>query len=534
MRAILSAWQTRHAWPLAVLTGLLLLFSFPRFDLDFLAWVALAPLTLAAAAGGGLRRAFGLGWVAGLVFTFLAENWIAHSMTRYGGLLTGVAYGVALLFAAVLAIFPALFALSLRLLVRAYGWPAIALAPLLWVATEWLRPLVTGVTWNALGVSQAGHFGVARLAQWGGVYLVSWELAAASAFVVLLFKARERAVRLAAAAVAVSGLAPLLLPEPARLPSAAVSAVGVQPNLSLGGPGTPEEFARDLEQNFALSREAIRGAPGGRADMVVWAESPLGLFYENDPAVRARLEQFAAETGSYLVLNTVTREGGRYFNSVHVVSPRTGEAARLRRYDKVRLVPFGEYVPWRGLLGRFVPAIVGEFTPGREAVVHLLRLETARAALLAGDERAAGIERTTDFVRVGAFICYEAAYPNLVREFVRRGATLLVNVSNDAWFGDTAGARQHLAHARMRAIENHRDLVRATNTGVTALVTADGRVLDPLPMFAPGARAWAAEARRGLTFYTRHGDAFALVVAAAAALSLLLGVLRCIRVTPKL
>ena len=121
-------------------------------------------------------------------------------------------------------------------------------------------------------------------------------------------------------------------------------------------------------------------------------------------------------------------------------------------------------------------------------------------------------------VRVGSFICYEAAYPDIVREFVKAGATLLVNVSNDAWFGETAGPEQHLAHAVMRAIENDRDLVRVTNTGITALVTAEGEIIDPLPRFEAGAQIWRAEARSGRTFYTRRGDLFALVCAALTAL----------------
>jgi apolipoprotein N-acyltransferase len=126
------------------------------------------------------------------------------------------------------------------------------------------------------------------------------------------------------------------------------------------------------------------------------------------------------------------------------------------------------------------------------------------------DEPSPAIERTTNYVRVGSFICYEAAYPNLVRRFVKDGATLLVNVSNDAWFGNTAGARQHLMHAVMRAIENDRDLLRVTNAGVSALIAADGRVVDPLPMFTAGAQIWRAQTRRDQTFYTRRGDWFAV------------------------
>ncbi len=517
-------WQST----MAAVSAFLLILSFPPFELSSLAWVALAPLLRVIAKGISVRRAFWLGWLAGIEFTFFAENWIAHSMTHFGRMLTVVAYAVALLFAAALAIFPAIFAAAMAQMTRKLGWWAIAFAPVVWVATEWSRPLITGVTWNALGVSQAHHFKIAKLAQFGGVYLVSAEIVAASALIVLLLKIKERSVVRAAAIMLMGAAMVFLLPQTPRHPGVEVTVVGVQPNL----PPDSAETARELENSVRLTQEAINRAPGKAVDLVVWAEAPLALFYENDPAVRERLDRLARETGGYLIVNTVVRDGERYFNSIHTISPQPdAQPVKLRRYDKVRLVPFGEYVPWRPVLGSFVPAIVGDFTPGNDAVVNLLRLETERMAIAMGDENTptAAIERTTNYVRVGSFICYEAAYPNLVRRFVQNGATLLVNVSNDAWFGNTAGARQHLMHAMMRAIENDRDLVRVTNSGVSALVAADGRVVDPLPMFASGAQVWRAQARREQTFYTRRGDWFAFGCAILSVVGLALGFAKSIR-----
>jgi apolipoprotein N-acyltransferase len=499
----------------AVVSALLLILSFPPFELSFLAWVALAPLLKVIAEGVTVRRALWLGWLAGIEFTFFAENWIAHSMTHFGQMLTVVAYAVAMVFAAILAVFPAIFAASMAMLTRRFGWKAIAFAPAVWVATEWLRPILTGVTWNALGVSQARHFRIASLSQLGGVYLVSAEIMAVNSLIILALKFRERPVARAATLLFFLAAIFYLLPPQLRRQSpegATVTVVGVQPNLPPDSIGA----ARELDNVIRLTREATNRAPDKRADIVIWAESPLALFYENDAAVREKLDALARETGSYLIVSTATNEGGRYFNSVHTVSPRAdsqigSQPKPLRRYDKIRLVPFGEYVPWRPLLGRFVPAIVGDFTPGDEAVVNLLRLGVERVAITE-DEGApsAAIERTTNYVRVGSFICYEAAYPNLVRRFVQNGATLLVNVSNDAWFGNTAGARQHLTHAMMRAIENDRDLLRVTNSGISALLTADGRVVDPLPVFSSAAQVWQARTRSDRTIYARHGDWFAI------------------------
>jgi apolipoprotein N-acyltransferase len=522
---------------MAMASGALLILSFPNFGLAFLAWIALAPLLLVIARGVTIRRALWLGWLTGIVFTFLAENWIAHSMVYFGEMLTFVAYAVALLFAAVLAIFPAIFAGAMSILANRFGWWSMALAPIVWVATEWLRPVITGVTWNALGVSQAHHFPIAKLARFGGVYLISAEIVTVSALIVLMLKAKERNVGKAAAVLLIAAALMFALPgtdaENRSMPGVTVNVLGVQPNLMPNSSDTTEAFNRNLEASIRLTREGLQRAPGKTAGIVVWAESPMALFYENDADLRNRLDNLARETGSYLILNTVAREGETYFNSVNIVSPETGAQNRTRseglnRYDKIVLVPFGEYVPWRSVLGRFVPEIVGDFAHGREAVVNTLKLQTTRRSLITENGASPGeaIERTTNYVRIGAFICYEAAYPGVIRQFVRNGATLLVNVSNDAWFGNTAGARQHLLHAMMRAIENDRDLVRVTNTGISALITADGRVIDQMPMFSSGAQVWEAEARRGQTFYVRHGDWFAYGCAALSLLALALTFIR--------
>lgn len=510
-------WQST----LAIATAFLLVASFPNFDLSFLAWVALAPLLFVLAQGVSLRRAFWLGWLAGVIFTFFAENWIAHSMVYFGGVLTAFAYAIAFFFAAILAFFPAAFAVAMSLLVRRFGWLAIVFAPAVWVATEWLRPLVTGVTWNALGISQAQHYPIARVAQYGGVYLISAEIVAASALIVLLLKIKQRTIGRAATLLLLLAVTPFLSQignsGPDKASFAAVTVVGVQPNLPPDSLQTPEVFASDLENNIRMTKEAISRTPEKSADIVVWAESPLALFYETDPALREKLDALARETKSYLVINTVTRDDWRYFNSIHTLSPQTNPTNKpMKRYDKIRLVPFGEYVPMESLLNRVVKAFatsgVGGFTAGTENIVNTLRLDTQRAGIISGTEfnPTEGIERTTTYARVGAFICYEAAYPDLVRGFVKNGATLLVNVSNDAWFGNTAGARQHLAHARMRAIENDRDLVRVTNSGISALITANGQIVDALPSFNAGAQFWQAQLRRGLTFYAQHGDWFAI------------------------
>ena len=262
---------------IAVVSALLLILSFPPFELSFLAWVALAPLLKVIAEGVTVRRALWLGWLAGIQFTFFAENWIAHSMTHFGQMLTVIAYAVAMLFAAILAIFPAIFAAIMAKLTRRFGWWAMAFAPAVWVATEWLRPIVTGVTWNALGISQAQHYRIASLAQLGGVYLVSAEIVAVNALIVLTLKFREKSVARAATLLFLMAAIFFLLPPQLRRQSSdgeKVTVVGVQPNL----PPDSSVTERDLDNVIRLTKEAIKRAPDKAPDIIIWAESPLALF----------------------------------------------------------------------------------------------------------------------------------------------------------------------------------------------------------------------------------------------------------------
>jgi apolipoprotein N-acyltransferase len=520
-----------YPWLAAVASGTMLVLAFPKFEFSWLAWLALAPLLwVLTQTEQTLWRAFWLGWVTGFVFFFFSCNWISHSMIRYGGMNVVLTYMATALFTAITGLFPALFAMLTTRLTKTFGLWALGCAPLLWVATEWLRDIVTGTTWNALGVSQVNHLTIAHFAQMGGVGLISGGLVTTSAALILLRKinlpaAKRILILLLFVALVLTLMDLRFAPAPAiNAEPAKISVAGVQPNLPVDILTNPDEFARrnstGLETNLQLTRDAITQAPSKKADLVVWAESPLVLHYEQDEAVRNKLNAIAQEHNAHLLFSAMGRDGENVYNSVQTITP---DGKALKRYDKMRLVPFGEYVPLRAVLGAFVPAMIGDFTPGNTAVVNSLKLAT-QLAVVQNDEETQGevaLERTTNFVKVGTFICYEAAYPNLVRQFVANGATLLVNVSDDAWFGNSAGAQQHLNHARLRAIETNRDLVRVTNSGISALIKADGSIVDPLPMFAATSKVWAAEKRQGATFYVQHGDWFAIGCAIISALAIL-------------
>jgi len=274
----------------------------------------------------------------------------------------------------------------------------------------------------------------------------------------------------------------------------------VQPNI-------PQEVGLEIwdEQTQAplLDRlETLTTETAGRQEppaLVVWPEVPASFYFGEDSFTQEYAEGIARQTNSYFLMGIVTllreEDGTKPLNSAILLNPG-GEV--ISRYDKIHLVPFGEYVPLRSLLGFAgkLTAEIGDFFPGSRFVV----------SPLAGGH-------------AGAFICYEAIFPDLVRRFVKDGAGVLVTISNDGWFGTSSARYQHLLMARMRAIENARYLLRATNTGITALIRPDGVISAQLPPDVPGVleARWAFHDRQ--TFYSRHGDWFAIAASVVSVLA---------------
>jgi apolipoprotein N-acyltransferase len=248
---------------------------------------------------------------------------------------------------------------------------------------------------------------------------------------------------------------------------------------------------------MALTREAA--AAGAR--LVVWPESAVPFYYDHTPAAAVRLQDLARQQGIALLFGNDDLEaagpGGRVWVGAKLLTSQ-GELAF--RYHKIRLVPFGEYVPMKPLLtlgGRFAARLVrqvADFAPGQEFSLGRVDGHT-----------------------FGAFICYEAIFPDLVRQFSSRGAELLVNITNDGWYGRTSAPHQHFAMAVFRAVENGRTLLRAANTGISAIVDPRGRVLARTALFERCATVGDAPIVGGATFYARYGDVFAWACFVAAA-----------------
>ncbi len=519
MRAI-----SKPAWGLAAASGILQALVFPQPSLAFLSWVALAPLLLALAPKGKQGEAspsetveslspmqgFLLGYASGVIWYLGSCYFIFHVMHKYGGLPAPVAAVLLALFCLYLALYHGVFGALFVLLARTPalgGGRAIALAPVLWVAVELARTRVTGIPWNLLGTAQVDNIPLARLATVTGVYGVSFAIVlvnAAFAVAFLLPRARRRVMQVAAVGAALALQAGVLAkPEPA---AATHMAVLVQQNLPTDDSvaWTAEKFAATLDDFRALSRSGAEQASLPREPrLIVWPESPAP-FFGVDPNFRRPVSALAVETGAWVLTgNLGTRPSAQrerdseVLNSASMVSPQGEWTAR---YDKIHLVPFGEYVPFQKLLGfaRALTSEVGDFARGSERTVF-----------------------TLDGKKLAVFICYESIFPDEVRQFAAGGAQAFVNISNDGWFGETGAPGQHLNMARMRAIENRRWVLRATNTGITASIDPDGRVVARAErnqrLALPAPYAFVS----GTTLYTRHGDWFAYacaIIAVAATL----------------
>jgi len=498
-------------WLAAALSGLLLVACFPKPAFYPLAWIADLPLLLALLAESNAWRAFAWGYLCGAIYFGGNCYWFVEVTRQYGGLRPILALATLLLFVLVFSAFFGVFGLGVRAVARRSRPLALFSSPFLWVAMELGRyHLLTGFPWDLLGyaVSPAGLRQIASLTGVYGLSFLAFSTTALAAWLVLDWRKKWPCFALAAWVVLLLlGNWAFAPPPPLRGPNLALL---VQPNVPLeeaaASSWAPWLNPAKLNQLVNLSLDTLaaeereRTPPLASPALILWAENPAPFYFTRDPVFRNAVQGMARQGRAYVVVNAVVPLGpgaSRITNSAIVIDPQGRE---ILQYDKMHLVPFGEYVPaWAfpDLIGK-ITAEVGDFVPGTGYRVA----PTPEGA-------------------IGVFICYEDIFPDLVRRIARAGAAVLVNISNDAWYGRSAAAFQHLEMARLRAIENRRYLLRATNNGVTALIDPYGRVEKQTAPYQMVALPVDFSYRQSQTFYTRHGDLFAWLCTALAATALL-------------
>lgn len=530
-------------WALAVLSGVLQVLPFPLAGpvpawRAALCWIALTPLLLALAGNDrqgrplGIRQGAALAYISGIVWYLGNCYWIYQTMYLYGGLDKPIALGILVLFCLYLGLYHALFG-ALFSVVRAGKRVrfALLLSPVLWVAVELARARITGLPWDLLGLAQIDNSALTRLAPYAGAYGISFVIALVNAIWLVRFQLRERKhTRLLLTAVGVGIIVTAIvgvrwIARPHRS-AATATATLVQENLEVGAAAKePPASTQELLESFSyLSRHPgdrmYLGMPERKAtpdlrfvpspgpqssDLIVWPESPAP-FQEDDVQFRSALSLLARQArapvivGNIAVDRTTSNTRGYFlFNSASFVSPQ-GEF--VGRYDKMHLVPFGEYVPFKDLFffAQNLLHEAGTFDAGKMRSLFYVNGHS-----------------------YGTFICYESIFADEVRQFVLNGAEVLVNISNDGWYGDTSAPWQHLNMVRMRAIEDHRWILRATNTGVTAAIDPYGRVMAAAPRHVRTSIRVRFGYEHDLTFYAAHGDWFAWTCALVTAAMLLSG-----------
>lgn len=474
----------------AALSGLLLALAFPRTDLEILAWVALVPLFLVME-----RRPYRSGFVAGAVFFAMVLYWLNIAMTTYGRMHPLFSFAVYMLLVLYLSLFWGAATWAACRLKNTLDYPMPLTLPVLWTALEFLRSfLFTGFPWATLGYSQQNNLSLIQSADLFGVYGISFLLVlcnATLAGIAMAFKNGKELSFPRGAVVCTLGLfllnwwyGQVCLKNNLEAKEDAITVALAQGNIDQSIKWSPAYRSEtvDIYEKLSLGAAQTKGT-----NLIIWPESATPFYFQEDSLLAEKVRATARETGTYLLFGSPAFETvdnrQRYLNSAFLLSP-SGE--NLGRSDKIHLVPFGEYVPLKALFP-FIDKLVagiGDFSPG---TVSLLPISDHK---------------------IGVLVCFEGVFPSLARNYVRKGSDLLVNITNDAWFGRSSAPDQLLAMTRFRAIENRTWVARAANTGISAFIAPSGRVQGKTAVFEEAVTVARVGLGAGASLYTRFGDVF--------------------------
>jgi apolipoprotein N-acyltransferase len=487
----------RH-FSFTVVSGILLALSFPTFDLHVFAWVALVPLFLALR-GRTVKQGFLLGGITGVTFFVGTIYWVTNSVHFYGGIPIIPAALITLLLCSYLALYVAAFGAASVHLQNHHPSLFFIAAPALWTALELARTYVfSGFPWSLLGYSQYSVLPVIQVADITGVYGISFLIVLVNAAIAGFVMNRKRYDGLLAALVVMVfvlgyGWVKLRAPEEGRTITVAV----VQGNIEQDKKWDPAYQAETIGTYKRLTIEALKQHP----DLVIWPETATPFYFtgarESDQIMTADLTAFVKQNKVPLLFGSPTFEirPDRKIIARNSAFLLSAQGTLDGTYHKIHLVPFGEYVPLKNVLF-FVEKmvdVIGDFQAGDEYTVMKFASEEP------------GRKTETTF---STLICYEIIFPDLVRQFVNEGASVITTITNDAWFGRTAAPYQHFSMAILRAVENRVPVARAANTGVSGFIDAKGHVLDSSKIFTEAQLTHRIIPGTHKTFYTRFGDLF--------------------------
>jgi len=479
---------------LSLLSGILLILSFPNFDVEFFAWVALAPL-LYAIEGKRPSRSFYLGCLTGIVSFLGIIYWIVVAVHTYGNVPLIPSVLILLLLVAYLSLFIGAFTFLIRLIQMRSGVQTFLFTPFLWVALEYLRSfLLTGFPWANLGYSQYLNLPFIQMADVTGTYGLSFVilLVNATLFSILrqwpkkIFPLKEALLT----AIILLGFLIYGYAKMGRIDRQMIQ----NPPLKIGLVQGDIDQSIKWDKNFQLEtlniyeKLSLKVAED-KPDLIIWPETATPFFFQDAKEYQPLVLDVPKKTHAFLLFGSPSYKADRtkvnHYNSAYLASP-SGEI--VGKYDKIHLVPFGEYVPLQDLLF-FIGSLgegIGDFKSGKE--IYNFSLPQGK---------------------FGVLICFEIIFPDLCRKFVKKGANFLVTITNDAWFGRTSAPYQHFSMAVFRAVENRVFVARAANTGITGIVDPKGKIVREGGIFEREAMNGTIHLSRQKTFYTLYGDLFA-------------------------
>ncbi|MGH7906021.1 MAG: apolipoprotein N-acyltransferase [Candidatus Binataceae bacterium] len=491
---------------LTVVSGVALGLAFPRFDLNLLAWVAFIPL-LYALEDQPLKDVFGYGWLQGFACFVLSLYWIVITLHTFAGIPLPIAVLPMLLLAGVMAIYSAVAFWASEFTARRLRIPLFITLPIIWTGVEWVRSFFPiGFPWNLVGYTAYRNLDLIQFAEVTGVYGISALILFFNAvlYAVLFRRYTPRAQTASLGALTAMILAAVIfgslrVHQLEHAPAKGELRIAmVQGDIPQSIKWNPEYLRSSFKVYVTQSEVAAKQKP----DLIVWPEAAAAFLFqptaqypaqfELDAAYRAALLKLARTTGDPILFGApaLGREDNEigFYNRAYLVS---GQGRVVAHYDKIQLVPFGEYIPLRSLIGPFVHRIVkgfGDLFPGRVQTIF-----------------------TVKKAHLGVLICYESVFPDLARRAVKRGADMLINITNDAWYGESSAPYQLLAMAAMRSVETKVPMVRVANTGISAVIMPTGQITARTPLFKRGTEIEDVAWRPERTIYTEIGDVFAEV-----------------------
>ncbi len=502
---------------LVAASGLAVGLAFPKFDYGLLAWVAFVPLFYAIE-GEGLRRVFGWAWLQGFASYIGSLYWIPIPLHDFAGVRMEFAILPMLLLAGIVAIDTAVAVWAGEFVARRSRIPAVLTMPIAWTAVEWIRTYFPiGFPWNLLGYTAYRNLELIQFAEFTGVYGVSALIIFFNAVVyIVIFRRggpRLQTISLSTLTglmIALFAFGTWRITSLKSAPSEGTLKVAmVQGNI----PQSLKWDPKFLPESYKVYQDETANAARRGADLIVWPEAAAAFLFQPDDRYPATLAEDAAYRGALLTLArnirvpilfgapALTQQDGHvgFYNRAYLVSAK-GEVEA--HYDKMELVPFGEYVPARSLLGFFVNRVVqgfGDMVPGDRQTLFSVK-----------------------GAKLGVLICYESIFPDFTRREVNLGANILVNITNDAWYGESSAPFQVLAMAAMRSVETKVPTVRVANTGISAIIEPSGRITNRTPLFKRGTEIETVSWRTVRTMYTTVGDLFAKLCFVLAMLGVLI------------